>query len=237
MRKTVDVPVSEVIPSVESVLRGQGVTDSGLDDPYLGEIAETALKMFAHLCSPAALTRDIDREDFETVYRGHGRNADETPVELIYPNAKHMALYAVTVGPRVGERVTELFDMNEFALGAMLDMAASEATELLAGAVEDQYRQELRSSKRTRNSSGVMRFSPGYCGWDLSGQGLLFERLGPEEIGIELRETFLMTPLKSTSGVMIAGHKDIFEFECSYSFCNDCTTFSCRDRLEGLRQQ
>jgi hypothetical protein len=43
-----------------------------------------------------------------------------------------------------------------------------------------------------------------------------------------------MEPLKSVSGVIVAGQKDIHNFPISYQFCSDCDTRSCRHRLRAL---
>jgi hypothetical protein len=81
-----------------------------------------------------------------------------------------------------------------------------------------------------------MRFSPGYCGWHVSGQKKLFAALEPEEIGITLTPSCLMKPLKSISGVIIAGDVDIFQFEDAFAFCGECSTHVCRERLAALVQ-
>ena len=82
--------------------------------------------------------------------------------------------------------------------------------------------------------TGVLRYSPGYCGWHISGQRRLFDYLDPGQIGITLRESFLMDPLKSVSGVLIAGPREIHRFTDDYDFCDQCDTRGCRQRLRAL---
>ena len=82
--------------------------------------------------------------------------------------------------------------------------------------------------------TALLRYSPGYCGWHVSGQKRLFEFLQPQQIGITLRESFLMQPLKSISGVMIAGPIDIHRFKNDYPFCERCETEGCRERIRAL---
>jgi len=48
-----------------------------------------------------------------------------TPVGRILPNAERLALYAVTLGPEVGGRITAFFDAGEELAGLFLDAAAS----------------------------------------------------------------------------------------------------------------
>ena len=80
----------------------------------------------------------------------------------------------------------------------------------------------------------MLRFSPGYCGWHVSGQKRLFAELKPQKIDLTLRESCLMQPLKSISGVLVAGPKIIFDIDDTYPFCAACKTHSCRDRYQAL---
>ncbi len=82
-----------------------------------------------------------------------------------------------------------------------------------------------------------MRYSPGYCGWHVSGQMALFDYLGPDAVGITLTESFLMHPLKSVSGVIVAGQPDIHRFVHDFPFCAACTGKECRERIGSLRVQ
>lgn len=48
-------------------------------------------------------------------------------------------------------------------------------------------------------------YSPGYCGWRVSEQQLLFGLLPPHPCGIELTDSSLMYPIKSVSGIIGIG--------------------------------
>jgi hypothetical protein len=43
-----------------------------------------------------------------------------------------------------------------------------------------------------------------------------------------------MTPLKSISGVLITGKKEIHVIEDDYPFCSQCKTHSCQQRIKAL---
>ncbi|MCK4414710.1 MAG: hypothetical protein KAY32_14345 [Candidatus Eisenbacteria sp.] len=79
-----------------------------------------------------------------------------------------------------------------------------------------------------------LRYSPGYCGWNISGQRALFAALKPERIGITLRPSMLMEPLKSVSGVVVGGRPEIHRFADRYPFCADCRTHGCRERIRKV---
>ena len=52
--------------------------------------------------------------------------------------------------------------------------------------------------------------------------------------GVTLNASCLMQPLKSVSGVLVAGERDIHDFVQDYDFCDVCTTHHCRLRITSL---
>ena len=231
MRRTVTIDVHEIMPQAEAVLRCLKVPERVIGDARFQRVLRAGLDSLATRARPAGLFCDIEREEFGSVYRGSGGNAADTPLEHIYPRATGLALFAVTLGRDVSCEIDYLFRVREFALAAILDAAASEAAEAAGAAVE----REVASALSTRELFGLetrlMRYSPGYCGWHLSGQRALFDVLRPDEIGITLRESFLMEPLKSVTGVVVAGPAAIHEFDDIYPFCGPCESHACRDRI------
>ncbi len=200
-------------------------------------MAERAIVLLSELAIPAGKLLGCSREEFSDIYHGEGNNETETPIDMIFPRADHLTLFAVTLGELVSEKISKMFDAGDFAMGAMLDAAASEAADQAAQFLESHAVGQLRESRKLAPSSGVLRFSPGYCGWHMSGQKKLFAALAPGDIGIRLTDSFLMTPLKSVSGVIITGHKSIFAFDDTYPFCAECKTHSCRDRMNEVMEQ
>ena len=49
------------------------------------------------------------------------------------------------------------------------------------------------------------RFSPGYCGWHVSQQQLLFPLFQGHTCGVRLTDSSLMLPIKSVSGIVGLG--------------------------------
>ncbi|MCP4583648.1 MAG: hypothetical protein GY839_18720 [candidate division Zixibacteria bacterium] len=237
MREIIDIPLDATLPPVDAVLKGQGIPDGITPDKRIIDLARDAISLYKEFAKPRGVRIVISIADFESIYFGEGHNEPETPLYNIYTSSSDLALFAVTIGDDICAEITRLFDTNDFALGAMLDSAASEGTEMAAQLLEDHYRKYLKDDNRLDLNSAVIRYSPGYCGWHISAQKKLFGFLKPEEIGIELGESYLMNPLKSISGVLISGAMDIFDFDTTFSFCRDCETLSCWDRLnENINQ-
>lgn len=227
MNKAVGVSLDQAIPHTGQVLAAMGITLPAASHRHL-PLALEAIALYVELAAPVGMWRPIDAEEFAEVYKGEGHNSSSTPLAEMFPRAFDLAIYAVTLGERVCQEIEMRFQNDDFALGAALDAAASEGAELAAAELEKSY------AGTFRRKHSMMRFSPGYCGWHVSGQRKLFDYLQPEAIKIELSPSCLMKPIKSVSGVIVSGSRKIFDFHDDYSFCDDCVTHSCRERLAAL---
>jgi hypothetical protein len=234
MSEVIEFEISDVMPDEKSVMLLQGIPLSRKPPENAKQLFQGAREIYKECVHPAGIIKDIPQEAFQEVYKGESLNAESTPVSKIAMQADSLALFAVTLGPAVHDRINDLFDRRELALGSMLDSVASAGVEKVADIVEADFLRSLKSRGLVSEESVVMRYSPGYCGWHISGQRRLFEYLGPEKIGITLRDSFLMEPLKSVTGVLIAGKKEIHIIEDRYPFCRECKTHSCQERMKAL---
>ena len=225
-----------VLPPVSVILEGQGVPTWVQTDDRTLRLAREALSIYEQLAHPEGMISGIQPGEFMEVFNGDGRNEIESPVQPIAAAADDLSLFTVTVGEPVCAEISRLFRNQEFALAAMLDSTASAGVELIAQHMEDTERDRLKGVGKFHASKGIMRFSPGYCGWHISAQKKLFEYLGPDAVGMSLNGSFLMQPIKSISGVLVSGDRDIFSFDDTFSFCRDCLTHTCRDRMTALNQ-
>jgi hypothetical protein len=236
MRKIFNIPVDSATPGIDVVIRAQGIPRSVTPDDRTVIIAKEAVEIYRTMANPIGIIMELSKEEFEDVYAGEGMNESDSPVKPIFGKSDDLALFAATVEEEVCEEISHQFSIGEYALGSMLDATASEGAEMTAQYIENIYRSRLQSITRFNTGCGILRFSPGYCGWHISGQKKLFQTLHPEDIGIELNPSYLMLPIKSISGVIISGKKEIFEFDDTFSFCADCATHSCRERIEAIKQ-
>ncbi len=231
MSEILHIPVADIVPDSAIILKTQGIGAGETVDKRISQAAEDALRIFADLAEPVAIIEEITKEAFSPIYRGLGRNADPGPIETIYQQASYLMLFAATVGQPVSKKIRDLFSANEFVLGNALDVAASEGTDQISHVLEEYFAQLIVSRPESDADITVLAYSPGYCGWHISAQKVLFEALHPETIGITLRASFLMEPLKSISGVLIAGNRRIHQIDNSYEFCADCHSEPCRARM------
>lgn len=229
-----DLAPTDVPPDRAEVLRQLGIPpDANLSERTEG-VYRAAADLFASSVAPAGVLAEVTAEEFDTVYRGEGRNQPSTPVALIFPRAEHLALFAVTLGARIGDALARCFAAQDFALAYTLDAMASVAADTAADVTERRYEGALHARGWGATDGAALRYSPGYCGWDLTGQRRLFARLRPEAIGLTLSDSCLMQPLKSISGVILAGPHTIHRFPPTYDFCDRCETRTCRERLGAM---
>lgn len=226
VRQVVSMSSDVVTPSPAAMAEPLGLSSAPHGLGRMSGLIEAALELVRRHARPAGVFADVTVDDFEVLYPGEGHNEPRSPLASIAPRADSLALFAVTLGGEVSRAIDALFSAHDFALGHALDAAASLATELAAG--------HLESVWAAGRGGTVVRYSPGYCGWHVSGQRALFRRLAPEEIGISLRESCLMEPLKSISGVLVAGPAGIHRFEPDFTFCPSCRARSCRRRMRDL---
>ncbi len=94
---------------------------------------------------------------------------------------------------------------------------ANEIGSIIAEKTADQMEELLQQQLTPKGLYRTNRYSPGYCGWHVSEQPILFElfrpkvptynnKSSPTPCGIHLTDSCLMVPIKSVSGVIGIGH-------------------------------
>lgn len=234
MNEILTFTTAEVAPARESVLAQLGMPPLADLPPRTEGLLDAAAALFTEHVAPAGVLSELPREVFAQVYRGEGRNAKEAPIDVIAALAEHLALFVVTLGQGLGDALARLFAAEDFALAYTLDAMASVAADRAAEVAEKRFESDLRARGWAAPDGAALRYSPGYCGWDVTGQRRLFATLRPDRIGVTLTDSCLMQPLKSVSGVLIAGPKTIHRFPPTYDFCDRCETRTCRSRLVAL---
>ncbi len=225
---------ADVAPERADVLAQIGIPEGAVVPAHIEALYAAAAELFAEHVAPAGVLAETSIAEFADVYRGEGRNELSSPVAEILGRAEHLALFAVTLGEGISQALQRCFAAEDFALAYTLDAMASVAADGAADLAERRFDGVLRGRGWTTPDGAVLRYSPGYCGWDVTGQRKLFAFLRPERIGLSLTESCLMQPLKSVSGVMIAGPRTIHRFTPAYDFCDRCEARTCRDRLRAL---
>jgi hypothetical protein len=234
MRRVIRLTPREVRPEDADVLRHQGIPPGAAVSPGLRALLRGARAAFDELVAPAAVFDEVSRDEFEAIYSSAA--AGGTPMLDILPLAEALALFAATIGGGMESEIRRRLSAGDAPLACTLDAFASAATERLADLVAREYEDAIGCAERGSSPTRVVPYSPGYCGWDVRGQRSIFDRLQPDDIGIDLNERCCMEPTKSVSGVLVAGSSAAHRVRPVYEFCDTCVTRTCRDRLRALRE-
>jgi hypothetical protein len=236
IRKVIELNAAEITPTTQEVLDAQGMTGRKVPDRILA-ILDQAMDLFVELADPKGIIQQWPIDGFETVYDHSGLNDPEGPVRIIVPRADAIALFVATLGNKLLLKSSELFKQGGAPLGYMLDAVNSSAGEQLGRMMGKRFVDLLPEGRNAQKVLVSQYYCPGHCGWHISGQERLFEVVHPEEIGVDLKENHAMYPLKSISGVLVAGDMNIHRFSPKFSFCKDCKEHKCVERLAILERE
>ena len=122
---------------------------------------------------------------------------------------------------------------------------ANEIGSIIAEKTADRMEELLQEQLTPKGLYRTNRYSPGYCGWKVSEQPILFELFRPKDsanhnevtptpCGIRLTDSCLMIPIKSVSGVIGIGH-NVRRRDYTCNLCG--LSSSCKRGKTGLISQ
>jgi hypothetical protein len=232
VREIVRFAKAEGVPEAREVLAAQSLPEEDALAPRLRRLLDETMAAYVSLVDPRAVVEEVTPEGFAAVLAPLGIPGDDLVVGRVLPRAGALALFVATIGEAVPARIRRLFDEDALAEGWMLDAVASAGADLLADRLADRFERTI--AQRGVAEARVLPYSPGYCGWPTRGQRPLFDALRPEEIGVTLNDSCLMSPIKTVSGVLVAGPGPAHKFRPDFPFCDDCRTHECGRRMASV---
>jgi hypothetical protein len=134
-------------------------------------------------------------------------------------NSESLAIFLCTAGEDVSHLSKQLFREGDFPKGYIADVIGSAVVETAM----DKMQEELKDMMTSKELLITNRYSPGYCGWNVSQQQKLFSLLPENFCNISLSEHSLMHPIKSVSGVIGIGKKVRFNpYTCQLCDLEEC---------------
>jgi hypothetical protein len=133
--------------------------------------------------------------------------------------AESAALFLCTAGEEIGKMSRQAMKSDDLLEGYIYDVVGSEIVEAAADLMQSNLEKAMASEGRKITN----RFSPGYCGWDVTEQHKLFQLMPDNYCGIRLTASALMVPEKSISGMIGIG-KNVkhLPYTCSICDMKDC---------------
>ncbi len=170
----------------------------------------------------------FDKENFQLSIDNQPLNIQRNVFQQIKKTEK-VAVFVCTAGREISIRSKKFMKEGDLLKGYVYDTFGSIAVE----AAMDLIQETLSRKMLITGMNITNRYSPGYCGWNITEQKKLFSLLPVKFCGIELTDTCLMLPIKSVSGIIGIGRDVKFN---AYT-CNLCDMQNCLYRnlhQEGL---
>lgn len=145
-----------------------------------------------------------------------------SPAKIVvtqFKNATSLALFVCTAGKKISEHSKQIANEGDTLLSYIFDVIGSVTVEKAMIKIQKKLEQKMKENELCISD----RFSPGYCEWSVAEQKQLFSLLPGNFCGITLSDSFLMSPIKSVSGMIAIGK----EFKQKGYQCNWCTDKNC----------
>ena len=133
-------------------------------------------------------------------------------------------IFVATAGVEFAAALRELASEGDIVADYIADSIGSVLAELAVSRLE---------SELGLDSNLSLPYSPGYCGWDIREQQMLFPMFPPEPCGIKLSDSSLMTPEKSISGFFALGEN----LTRQPYHCEICQNKKCYKRRNGQQSR
>ena len=194
----------DIKPKIEvsEVLRFLGARNGSAPARTVRKI-KTLIKEIHDDLDPKVLVTDMD-----ILACGEGRLVLDPGVELrskklckTFKSCDTAKVFVATVGDKVEKKINTAIENNKSYDASIIDAIASVAVEDTIETLHSIMDMNLKS----RSQCATLRFSPGYCDWDIKEQKKIFKIIDAGKVGVRLSDSSLMSPRKSISGVIGVG--------------------------------
>lgn len=133
--------------------------------------------------------------------------------------AEAFCIFVCTAGTEYQELMERLTEEGDMVRLYIAHAIGSVIAERCADNMEQVLQRQIEKLSWRRTN----RFSPGYCGWNVSEQRMLFPLFHGHTAGVTLTPSSLMMPIKSVSGIIGLG-RDVkyLEYTCGLCDYKDC---------------
>lgn len=200
---TIEFFMSELDISDTEIYAYLGYKDS-CPDNYVSLLIENLKKEAITLCNPKFGFRTINGEIVSKTSILLGNDNYFHPGGIITHSLKNSDLFAIllaSVGQEMDRWITVKREGNDIMEAFIADALGSTIVEaIVACGMNYLGKAMFQNNLKISNS-----YSPGYCGWDVAEQQLLFSLLPPAFCGVTLTKSSLMLPIKSVSALVGIG--------------------------------
>ena len=221
----VTIDTADLLVNKEEIRRALGYSKNEIPE-YYDEMIGRILPQVPGRCSVRAGYRLLAGRRPENrndgYYVGEMYFATQKIVAARMNGAEQVACFVCTIGPQMETWSRQLTREGDPVLGHLVDTAATVAVE----SAVDLLHGYLTKKMASLGLHITNRYSPGYCGWSVSEQQLLFSLFPDGFCDVSLSDSSLMSPIKSVSGIIGIGPAAKYS---GYS-CEQCGNTECTYR-------
>ena len=185
------------------------------------ETIETIIRPSVYYC-----VKGIESVERDTVHLEGGLQLQSRNVSKTLRPCREAVCFIATIGDRIEGVLKRCMRSHRYSDAYIVDAMASVAIEN----VVDQFQEDMAARYRAQGKAVTLRFSPGYCDWNLKDQKKLFSLFDPDQVDVELLESCFIVPRKSIVGIFgICAASDGVS-DCSYNPCTECPKLDCETR-------
>lgn len=207
---------------------------SGLDQyaDFPSHLLDQACTESYLLAEPAATWQMYDyNASSATIMGPQPLTLQSTKVIKYLSQALKIAVMALTIGPKLEQKVSEYFTSGEYTSGLLLDAAGTAAVEVAA----DQVCEFIKRQAAQQGYLPLPRFSPGYGEWDITVQPLILDLANAHEINLTATDSCMLLPRKSITaviGLTANQHDSSISYMYQDTTCPQCPQINCLARKD-----
>lgn len=218
--RQIELEFNDLTLDRQEIYRTLGYGDNIPEPEILGMLDEV-LAQTQRICKPRILYRICRGQILTPLHIGIG-GVNFRPGKIITDSlagSESFCLFVATAGREFEEFRHTYKQAGDCVREFIADSLGSVVAEACVAQIEKHLDKELHAPH-------TYPYSPGYCGWRVSEQQLLFGMLPEHPCGIELTESSLMYPIKSISGIIGIGSR----IERKPYGCAICRNTNCYKR-------
>lgn len=192
-----------------------------IPDPEMVERVECSIRRIAAFCRPKCGYRIFASEaaDSTKITLGGRTISCGSVINPILCEAEYLCVFVATAGVEFQQWMEGEAHSGDILREFVSNNIGSEIAEATARIAAAELAAECKAVGLGTGNS----YSPGYCGWPLTDQQVIFSLLPPAPCGIILTDSCLLLPIKSVSGIIPVG-KDVVKRKYACAICDrtDC---------------
>jgi len=218
VEETYSIQFNQLVVKKENIITALGYKKNDAP-PYVVKEIDTVLSEIRDINDLCAGYKIIFDNKIRVTGNGFYLGKEYFTTEaIITPNfreSEYVALFLATAGETISNKIRELNQTNEYLKAFVYDTIGSEISESACDYIQD----IIEKIAKEQNLSITRRYSPGYCGWDVKEQHILFSFFPENFCQVKLTASSLMIPIKSVSGIIGIG-KNAVKRNYGCAICN-----------------